>query len=148
MRWADWRTRCPCSVGAASRPMCQLAWRSGCSEAARNPTTTGASAADVPQSAATGAAVEPVRALQAFTAFSGPAAGLAGDRGDDLAGVQRTTRSGVNGTPASSSSGLVHAQREGTQARDPRARERAAVVNLAGTAGLTRLFRIAMKVQP
>ena len=37
--------------------------------------------------------------------FSGPASGMAGDRGDDLAGVQRTKRSGVNGTPLSSSSG-------------------------------------------
>jgi hypothetical protein len=32
---------------------------------------------------------------------------------------------------------LVHAPREGTKARDPRAQERAAVVILAGTAGLT-----------
>ena len=38
--------------------------------------------------------------------------------------------------------------REGSKARDPRARERAAVVIPAGTAGLTWLLRIAMKAQP
>ena len=73
---------------------------------------------------------------------------MAGDRGDDLAGVQRTTRSGVNGTLVSSSSGPPSRTREGGMARDPRARERAAVVIHAGIAGLTRLFGIAMKAQP
>ena len=61
---------------------------------------------------------------------------MAGDRGDDLAGVQRTRRSGVSGTPASSSSGPRSRTREGNQARDPRARERAAVVITVGAAGL------------
>jgi hypothetical protein len=37
--------------------------------------------------------------------FSGPASGVAGDRGDDLAGVQRTKRSAVIGRTVSSSSG-------------------------------------------
>ena len=64
---------------------------------------------------------------------------MAGDRGDDLAGVQRTKRSGVNGTTASSSSGPLSRTREGVKARDPRARERAAVVIPAGSAGLTAL---------
>ena len=76
---------------------------------------------------------------------------MAGDRGDDLAGVQRTERSGVNGTPVSSSSGPRSRTREGNNARAPRARERAAVVipaGTAGTAGLTWLFCIAMKAQP
>lgn len=50
----------PPRVGAASRPMCQLAWRSGCSAAGRTTTSSGGSAADVPPSAATGAAVEPL----------------------------------------------------------------------------------------
>ena len=67
-----------------------------------------------------------------FNAFSGPASGMAGDRGDDLAGVQRTKRSGVNGTPVSSSSEPCSRTREENQARDPRARERAAVVASAG----------------
>jgi len=40
-----------------------------------------------------------------FIEFSGPASGVAGDRGDDLAGVQRTKRSAVIGRTASSSSG-------------------------------------------
>ena len=44
--------------------MCQLAWRSGCSAADRTITSSGGSAADVPPSAATGAAVESLRALQ------------------------------------------------------------------------------------
>jgi hypothetical protein len=48
-RWDDWRTGCPLLTGgAASRPMCQLAWRSGCSAADRKATSNGASAADVP----------------------------------------------------------------------------------------------------
>ncbi len=50
--------------GAAPRPLCQLAWRSGCSVAGRTITSSGGSAADVPPSAANGAAVEPLRALQ------------------------------------------------------------------------------------
>ena len=62
---------------------------------------------------------------------------MAGDRGDDLAGVQRTKRSGVNGTTVSSSSGPRSRTREGIRARDPRARERAAVVTPAGNADLT-----------
>ena len=73
---------------------------------------------------------------------------MAGDRGDDLAVAQRTKRSDVNGTPVSSSSGPRSRTREGMKARDPRARERAAVVDSAGTAGLTWLFGIAMKAQP
>jgi hypothetical protein len=40
--------------------MCQLAWRSGCSEADRTFTSSGGSAADVTPSAANGAAVEPL----------------------------------------------------------------------------------------
>lgn len=57
------RAALPHAVGAASRPMCQLAWRSGRSAADRTITSGGGSAADVPPSAATGAAVEPLRAL-------------------------------------------------------------------------------------
>ena len=63
----------------------------------------------------------------------------------DLVGVQR---SDVNGTPVSSSSGPRSRTREGNQARDPWARDRAAVVIPAGSAGLTSLFGIAMKAQP
>ena len=73
---------------------------------------------------------------------------MAGDWGDDLAGVQRTKRSGVNGTPASSSSGHRSRTREGNKARDPRARERVAVVIDAGNAGPTKMFGIAMKAKP
>ena len=70
---------------------------------------------------------------------------MAGDRGGDLAGVQQTKRSGVSGTPVRSSSGPRSRTREGNKARDPWARERAAVVIHAGIAGLTGLFGIAMK---
>jgi hypothetical protein len=78
--------------------MCQLAWRSGCSAAGRTITSSGGSAADVtprePQAsdwrggrAAASTSLHPV--------FSGPAPGLAGDRGGDLAaaapsGAQRS----------------------------------------------------------
>ena len=58
----------------------RLAWRSGCSETDRTFTSSSGSAADVPPSAANGAAVEPLRALL-HSVFSGPAPGLAGDRG-------------------------------------------------------------------
>jgi hypothetical protein len=44
---------------------------------------------------------------------------MAGDRGDDLAGVQRTKRSGVNGTPVSSSSGPRSRTREGNRLAIP-----------------------------
>ena len=48
-RWDDWRTGCPLPPGgAASRPLCQLDWRSGCSAADRRFTSSGGSAADVP----------------------------------------------------------------------------------------------------
>ncbi len=49
---------------AASRPMCQPAWRSGRSETANEIPRCGVAAADVPPSSATGAADEPQRALQ------------------------------------------------------------------------------------
>ena len=49
--------------------------------------SSGDSAADVTQSEATGAAVEPQRTVQCTRGFSGPASGVAGDRGDDLAGA-------------------------------------------------------------
>ena len=73
---------------------------------------------------------------------------MAGDRSGDLAGVQGTKRGGVNGTPVSSSSGPRSRTREGNKARDPWARDRAAVVIAAGIAGLTWQFGIAMKAQP
>jgi hypothetical protein len=103
--------------GPESRGRCDRS--PGATAAASGPPTssrTGADAAGVPPSAATGATVEPVRANSGVQAFSGPASGVAGGRGDDLAGVQRTERSGVRGTPVSSPSGLVvHAQREGSK---------------------------------
>ena len=67
-------------------PPQRVAQRSKASEATRNITNTGGSASDVTPSAATGAAVEPVRALQAVV-FSDPASGVAGGRGGDLAGA-------------------------------------------------------------
>ena len=118
----------PPTGGAASRPMCQLAWRSGCSAADRTITSSGGSAADVPPSAATGAAVEPLRALQRIRSSA------ARQRAWRVTGVaiwpapHRAERSAAQ-RPASRSvrqAGLVHAQREGIRARDPRARERAA----------------------
>lgn len=61
-----------------------------------------------------------------INAFSGRASGVAGDRGDDLAGVKRSKRSDVSEAAVSSSSGLFHAQREGRKVRDPRSRDRTA----------------------
>jgi hypothetical protein len=130
-RWDDWRTGCPLPTGgAASRPMCQLAWRSGCSAADRTITSSGGSAAGVPTRepqasdwrggrAAASTSLHPV--------FSGPAPGLAGDRGgvrDGRApsGAKRSDlRAGLIAKRAS-----VMRSMTDEAARDPRARERAA----------------------
>ena len=92
-------------------------------KADRNITSAGGSADDVTQSKATGAAVEPVRALQRVSAVrhrawrvTGVTIWLAPHR------VQRPASRSVR------QAGLVHAQREGNKVRDPWARERAAVL--------------------
>jgi len=107
----------PPTGDAASQPMCQLVWRGGCSEDDQTLTSSGGSAADVTPSAANGAAVEPLiadfaaaqplRALLCTPAFSGPATGMAGDRGGDLAGAapSEAQRSAANCKPVSSPSG-------------------------------------------
>ena len=115
----------PGSGDAASLPMCQLAWRGGCSEDARPASEVRrlCGLRDTKRAEGERLARRSSRTDQ-FKNFSGPASGMAGVRGDDLAGVQRTERSGVNGTPASSSSGPRSRTREGNKARDPRSRER------------------------
>jgi hypothetical protein len=72
--------------------------------------------------------------------FSGPASGMAGDRGDDLVGAHRAERSAATCKPTSSSSGpsFTRSVKE-TKAHEPRARERAADQSAAGNAGLTEL---------
>lgn len=133
-RWDDWRTRCPLPAGgAASRSMCQLAWRSGCSAADRTITSSGGSAADVPPSAATGAAVEPLiagfAAAQPLPALRCTWHSAARLRAWRVTGVAIWPAPHRAQRPASRSvrqAGLVHAQREGNRARDPRAQERAA----------------------
>jgi hypothetical protein len=70
--------------GAASQPMCQLAWRSGCSAAVRTITSSGASAADVPPREPQANDWRGGRAAASTSlhpAFSGPAPGLADDWG-------------------------------------------------------------------
>lgn len=127
-RWDDWRTGCLLPTGgAASLPMCQLAWRSGCSAADRTLTSSGASAADMPPSAATGAAVEPQRALHR-TRYSaarlrawrvtGVAFGTAEHR------AERSAATCEHGPIAKRASVMRSMTDEET--RDPRARERAA----------------------
>lgn len=105
-------------------------WRKGCHPGRRRskaqpPATTpssGAPAADVTPSAATGAAVEPLRALWRMEKEppGGPAPGVAGDRGGDLAGAapneaQRRERARRSVRQA----GLVHAPREGDETAIP-----------------------------
>ena len=109
-RWDDWRTRYHRVRAKQRRGRCDSL--PGAADAAKVTADPRASATLRPTtpSAATGAAAEPVRANRGF---SGPASGVAGDRGDDLGGVQRTERSGVNGTPVSSSSGRRSRTREG-----------------------------------
>ena len=80
--------------------MCQLAWRSGCSAADRTITSSGGSAADVPPREPKASDWRGGRAadrwlcsgtaaacISLHLAFSGPATGMAGDRGGDLAGA-------------------------------------------------------------
>jgi hypothetical protein len=113
---------------AHALPQQRAAQRTERCEADRNTTSSGGPAADVTPSEPKVSDWRGGRAAASTSKnFSGPASGMAGDRGDDLAGVQRTKRSGVNGTPGSSSSGPRSCTREGNKARDPRARERAAV---------------------
>ena len=113
-RWDDWLTGCHPWLAAEHR------------DAASTATSSGGSATDVPPSAANGAAVEPMRALMGTPDFSGPGApGLARDRGGDLPGAAPSEAQ----RPASRSvrqARPVHAQREGSRARDPRAMARAA----------------------
>jgi len=69
------------------------------SKDARNITSSGDPAADVTPSEPEVSDWRGGRAAASTQkAFSGPASGMAGDRGDDLAGVQRTKRSAVIGT--------------------------------------------------
>ena len=73
---------------------------------------------------------------------------MAGDWGDDLAGVQRPQAQRRERNAGQFVKQARSRTREGIKARDPRARDRAAVVNSAGTAGLTWLLGIAMTAQP
>jgi hypothetical protein len=145
-RWDDWRTGCHLpTVGAATRPMCQLAWRSGCSAADRTITSGGGSAADAPPRkpkasdwrggrAAASTSMDPV--------FSGPAPGLAGDRGgvrDARAPSAATCERGPIAKRASVMRSMTY---EG--ARDLRARERAA----ACLSRLRRPDRVASGMEP
>ncbi len=133
-RWDDWRTGCHLTTaGAASLPMCQLAWRSGCSAADRTITSSGGSAADVTQSAATGAAVEPLiagcaaaRPLRALHSTWASAARLRAWRVTGVAIWPAPHRAQRPASRSVRQAGLVHAQREGIKARGPRARVRAA----------------------
>ena len=127
-RWDDWRTGCPLPTGgAASRPMCQLVWRSGCSAADRTITSSGASAADVPPREPQASDWRGGRAAASTSMnldFSGPAPGLAGARGgvrDKRAPSEATCERG----PIAKRASVMRSMTD-EEARDPRARERAA----------------------
>ena len=70
--------------------------------------------------------------------FSGPATGLAGARGGDLAGAAPSgvQRSDLQAGQFAKRASVMHRMTD-EEARAPRARERAAVVSPAGGAGLT-----------
>ncbi len=139
----------PRSGDAAARPMCQLAWRGGCSKDDRpaHEVRRLCGRRDTKRTEGERLARRSSR-TDHFIAFGGPASGMAGDWGDDLAGAQRTKRSGVSGTPVSSSSGPRSRTREGHKSRDPRGTGTGRCRHPAGAAGLTWLFDIAMKAQP
>ena len=113
--------------GAASRPMCQLAWRSGCSAADRPITSSGGPAADVPPREPQASDWRGGRAAASTSMnldFSGPAPGLAGARGgvrDKRAPSEATCERG----PIAKRASVMRSMTD-EEARDPRARERAA----------------------
>ena len=96
----------PRSGDAASRPMCQLAWRGGCSEDASRAHEARrlCGRRDTKGTEGERLARRSSR-TDHFNGFSGPASGVAGDRGDDLAAAQPTERSVAREAAASSSSG-------------------------------------------
>ena len=115
--------------------MCQLAWRSGCSEAGRTFTSSGASAADVPPREPKASDWRGGRAAGStplHPVFSGPAPGLAGARGGDLAGAAPSGAqlSDLQGGQFAKRASLTRSVRE-NRARDPRARERADLPRLS-----------------
>ena len=111
-------------VDEASRPMCQLAWCSGCSDDDATSPRLGVTACDLPLSAADGAAVEPRRALQSLQR---PGSGRGGWPGNDRAGGAID----ASAAPVSSSSVLAHVQSEGRKdAISARGRAAAAATQL------------------
>lgn len=126
VRWAQWRTRCPSLFGRPAKR--------------RRPhyLSSGVSADGVTPSAATGAAFEPLRSLQGFAVSgipSGPASGLAGDRGDDLAGGTGPQRSAAQRREWTERQFVQRARSRAAGRkpdRDPRARDRAAAPSAAG----------------
>ena len=125
--------------------MCQLAWHNGCSAAGRTITSGGGSAADVPPSAANGAAVEPLRAphcsrhsaarLRAWR-VAGVAFGTPEHR------AERSAATCERG-PIAKRASVMHSMTD-EEARDPRARERAA----ACLSRLCRPDRVASGMEP
>lgn len=81
-RWDDWRAGCP---PAAPQPMCQLAWRSGCSEGAEHLELRRLRGRRDRQAQRLAR-----RSSRSDHFKSGPASGLAGSRGGDLAGGARS----------------------------------------------------------
>ena len=109
-------------------------------------------ATGVPSSAATGAPVEPGRALQAFkpSAARHRAWRVAGGTIWPACSARSTAACAERRSVRQAGSSFTHSVKE-ARARDPRARERAAVVNPAGKAGhfpAFRLFGLAMKAKP
>ena len=102
-RWDDWRTGCH-RVRAAQRRG-RRASLPGAAVAAKATANPRAPATLRPTCHQAKRLARRSSRCEHINAFSGPASGVAGDRGDDLAGVQRTKRSGVSGTLVSSSSG-------------------------------------------
>ncbi len=87
-RWDDWRTGCHLHKGgAALRPMCQLAWRSGCSAADRTTTSSGGSAADVAAKLSDWRGSRAAASTSLHPVLSCPAPGLPADRGSEPAGA-------------------------------------------------------------
>ena len=130
------------SVVAASRPICPLAWRSGCSADDATSSRCGVTATDVTEhsdwrggraaASTSGSSAARHRAWRVSGGTIWPAGAIA--------------RSAMSAAPVSSASGLVHAEREGNKTAIPgHGTGRAQFMPACRP---DRFFRSAMKAQP
>lgn len=117
----------------------------GCGQSTSTAARPGVTATAAPPSEAIGAAVEPDRARQRSSAARHRAWRVTG--GTIWPARNKQSAAACAEHRSVRQVGVVHVPREGNQAHDPRARERAASNNRC-TRGLTWMFSAAIKAQP